>query len=238
MFEPSVRDDVCQCYREDARWLVTGCDGGVQDADAIYTVTVPEGFDRTDLAEFREERLSAVGFEQAGPALLTGVSMTHARCASDGPVTAMATVGLSNPATLGLDAEGPADSGHDGRDEDGAVWRPGTVNVLVGTDRSLTDGTLAELLATCVEAKATTLLDLAGFPGTTSDAIAVGCVLEGEVAEFAGSATPVGSSARACVRDAIRASFASRYAESSPPESVESARYGVTTDRVTDVWRP
>jgi adenosylcobinamide hydrolase len=238
VFEPTVRDDVCRCRRDGARWLVTGWDGGYRDADAVYNVTVADGFDRTDLAAYRDERRRAVGFDEAGPALLTGVSMAHARCASDGPVTVLATVGLSNPAALPVDSgeSGPAVESDDGGPHE--PWRPGTVNLVVGTDRSLDDGTLAELLATCVEAKAATLSTLAGVPGTTSDAVAVGCVPGAEGADFAGSGTAVGGVGRACVRDAIRASYAARYAETEPPESVADAEYGVVTDRAAEVWRP
>lgn len=49
MFETTVRDGVCQIRREGARWLSTAWDGGYQVADAVYNVTVPTGFDRTDL---------------------------------------------------------------------------------------------------------------------------------------------------------------------------------------------
>ena len=238
MFEPTVRDGVCRCLREGARWLVTGWDGGYRDADAAYNVTVPDGFDRTDLAAFRDERRAAAGFDEPGPVLLTGVSMAHARCASDGPVTALATAGVSNPAALPMDAVGSGSLAGGETSDDAPDWRPGTVNLVVGTDRALADGTLAELLSTCVEAKAATLSDLVGVPGTTSDAIAVGCVPDGDPAEFAGSATDVGSRARACVRDALRASFASRYAETDPPASVADAEYGVVTDRRAEVWGP
>jgi len=238
VFDPTVCDGVCRCRRVGARWLVTGWDGGFRDADAVYNITVPDGFDRTDLAAFRDERRRAAGFDEPGPALLTGVSMAHARCASAGQVTALATAGVSNPAALPMEPD-EAESTADVRaTDDVSDWRPGTVNVVVGTERSFADGTLAELLATCVEAKAATLSDLAGVPGTTSDAVAVGCVPEAERVEFAGSATDVGSRARACVRDAVRASFASRYEEAEPPDSVADADYGVVTDRTADVWRP
>ncbi len=243
MFEPTVREGVCRCRRAGARWLVTGRDGGYREADAAYNVTVPDGFDRTDLAAYRDERREAAGFDEPGPVLLTGVSMAHARCASDGPVTALATAGVSNPAALPVDPDGARHTGDpDGRSTDGAAerpdWRPGTVNLVVGTDRALSDGTLAELLATCVEAKAATLSELVGVPGTTSDAVAVGCVPGVKQAEFAGSATAVGGAARACVRDAVRASLSSRYAEAEQPGSVAAAEYGVVTDRRTEVWRP
>lgn len=234
MFEAVTRDGVCQCRRVGARWLGTGPVGGYRRADAVYNVTVPEGFDRTDLGTYVEERRRDADFTLEGPGLLTGVDVAHARCARSEPVTALATVGLSNPAAL------PLEKGtHEGNKRgETMAWRPGTVNLVVGTDRALADGPLAELLATCVEAKAATLSKLVGVPGTTSDAAFVGTKLDGDTAEFAGSATAVGSAARACVRDAVRASFEARYAEAEPPASVADARHGVVTDRETSVFEP
>jgi adenosylcobinamide hydrolase len=232
MFDPGRREGVARLRRDGARWLSTSWDGGYRRADAVYNLTVPEGFDRTDLDAYREERLADVGFP-SGPALLTGVEMRHARCARNGPVTVLATAGLSNPAALPMvDGEGsPAD-----RADDLADWRPGTVNLLVGVERALDDGALATLLATAVEAKAATLLSVAGVPGTTSDAALVGCPPDAPPAEFAGSATDVGAAARACVRDAVRASLAARYDDG--PPAVADAEYGVVTDRQTDVFQP
>lgn len=237
MFESTVSDGVCRCRRPDARWLVTGWNGGYHDAAAVYNVGVPDGFDRTDLARYSDERREVAGFDDPGPALLTGVSMDHARCASAGSVTVLATAGVSNPAALPIAPDESRTSGG-GKATEETGWRPGTVNLVVGTDRALDDGTLAELLATCAEAKAATLLELAGVPGTTSDAVAVGCVPGGKTAPFAGSSTEVGGAARACVRDAVRASFASRYEERDPPATVADAEYGVVTDRRTEVRRP
>ncbi|AUG48903.1 adenosylcobinamide amidohydrolase [Haloarcula taiwanensis] len=238
MFETTVRDGVCQIRRKGARWLSTAWDGGYRTADAVYNVTVPEGFERTDLAAYRAERLSGAGFA-IGPTLLTGVHMEHARCARSGPVSVLATAGLSNPAALPMSAAGPAD-GFDGRASDPADrpdWRPGTVNLVIGVERELDDGALATLLASAVEAKAATLLDAADAPGTTSDAAIVGCVPGAERASFAGSATEIGAAARVCVRDAIRASLAARYGGDALP-TVDGAEYGVVTDRGTEVFEP
>lgn len=187
---------------------------------------------------YRTERLSAAGFP-AGPTLLTGVHMEHARCARSGPVSVLATAGLSNPAALPMSREDEA-NGSDGtasNQADSPDWRPGTVNLVVGVDRALDDGALATLLATAVEAKAATLLDAAGIPGTTSDAAIVGCVPSTESAPFAGSATEIGAAARVCVRDAIRASLVARYDGDDLP-TVEDAAYGVVTDRETKVFEP
>ncbi|KOX93704.1 adenosylcobinamide amidohydrolase [Haloarcula rubripromontorii] len=238
MFETTVRDGVCQIRREGARWLSTAWDGGYRTADAVYNVTVPEGFDRTDLAAYRAERLSGAGFA-VGPALLTGVHMEHARCARSGPVSVLATAGLSNPAALPMSTAGTADGfgGRASNPADRPDWRPGTVNLVVGVERELDDGALATLLASAVEAKAATLLDAADVPGTTSDAAIVGCVPGAERASFAGSATEIGAATRVCVRDAIRAGLAARYGDDALP-TVDGAEYGVVTDRDTEVVEP
>ena len=186
MFETTRRDGVAQARREGARWLSTAWDGGFCRADAVYNVTVPTGFDRTDLDGYRAERLADAGFP-VGPTLLTGVEMRHARVARSGPVTALATAGLSNPAVLPVGDDAAVAEGGDS--EAVPEWRPGTVNLVVGVDRALSDGALATLLSTVVEAKAATLLAVADAPGTTSDAALVGTVPSAERAAFAGSAT-------------------------------------------------
>ncbi|MFC7075612.1 adenosylcobinamide amidohydrolase [Haloarcula halophila] len=231
-FQTTVREGVCQLRRPGTRWLSTAWDGGYVRADAAYNVTVPTAFDRTDLDAYRAERLGAAGFP-VGPTLLTGVRMADARRARDGPVTVVATAGLSNPAVLPVHADrSAADEASTGTDE----WRPGTVNLLVGVERALDDGALATLLATAVEAKAATLQALAGVPGTTSDAVLVGSAPDCERAGFAGSATTVGAATRACVRDAVAASLDSHY-DDGPPVPADTD-HGVVTDRQTDVDRP
>ncbi|MFB6163952.1 MAG: adenosylcobinamide amidohydrolase [Haloarculaceae archaeon] len=243
MFETAVADGVLQVRRPGARWLATTHDGGYRRADAAYNVSVSTGFERTDLAAYVAERRERAGFDTPGPALLTGVDLEHARGARAGPVEVIATVGLSNPATLPLEpGEGPSASAtrcESTAELDESPGEVGTVNLLVGTTRSLDDGALATLLATAVEAKAATLLAATGFTGTTSDGVVVGCDPAGEPSPFAGSATAVGDAARACVRDAVRASLRSRYAGADAvPESVAAAEHGVRTDRATSVFRP
>jgi len=236
MFETTRRGDVAQLRREGARWLSTAWDGGYRESDAAYNVTVPTGFSRTDLDAYREERLADAGFP-VGPTLLTGVGMAHARVATSGPVTVLATAGLSNPAVLPMGEGSVADDTAVGRDsDDDRRWRPGTVNLVVGVDRALADGALATLLGTVVEAKAATLLAAADVPGTTSDAVLVGTDPTAGRAAFAGSATEVGGAARACVRDAVLASLTARYDDG--PPAPDAAEYGVVTDRQTDIRQP
>lgn len=232
MFETEIRDGVLRTRRPNTRWLSTGWAGGRSEGPVAYNVSVPEGWDRTDLDVYVKERLSAAGFDATdpGPTLLTGVDMQHARGARCGPVEVVATAGVSNPAELPMDPAGERTAGSTER-------RPGTVNLLVGTTRSLTEGALADLLARAAEAKTTTLLETVGVPGTTTDAIVVGCDPDGDPTQFAGSGTEVGACTRACVREAVRASLDARYGDEEPPGSVAAAEYGVVTDRRAAVFK-
>ncbi|GAB7010101.1 adenosylcobinamide amidohydrolase [Halorubrum trueperi] len=250
MFEATVRDGVLRLRRPGTRWLSTGWAGGRSRGDAAYNVSVPEGFDRTDLGAYRDERLARAGFKSEGdagrdgdtPTLFTGVAMEHARGARFGPVAAYATVGLSNPAMLPMyptDAAGEPETASDGLASaaaEGEPSPPGTVNLIVGTTRRLADGAAPNLVAVAAEAKATTLLAIAGVPGTTSDAIVVADNPEGEPAAFSGSATPVGAAARVCVRDAVRASLRSRYPDGDVPGPAVDAEHGVVADDRAEVF--
>lgn len=246
VFDATVRDGVCRLACPGFRVLSTGFDGGVRTADAVHSVTVPAGWDdegRRDLGAYVDERVAAAGFPERpdAPALLTGVDQTHARRARLGPVEVVATAGLSNPAALPVDGEAAASTSAAptdrvspvGPDVDAAPRHDGTVNLVVGTTRDLAPGALANLVAVAAAAKAATLLAAAGVPDTTSDAVVVAADPAGESAAFSGAATPVGASARACVRDAVLASLRSRYGpetDATIPDSVADATYGVTTD--------
>lgn len=247
MFETDVREDVLRVSRADARWLSTGWDGGFAVANAAFSISVPAGWECADVGTYVAERLARAGFRRGGgPVLLTGLALEHARAARLGPVEVVATAGISNPAALpmeptasGIDAASGADaaSGIDALAEDPS--HPGTVNLLVGTTRALSDAALANLVAVAAEAKAATLLAETGFPGTTTDAVVAACDPAGDPAEYSGSATPVGAAARACVREAVRASLRSRYpVGEGPPNSVDEAKYGVVTDARAEVFRP
>lgn len=229
MFEASVHAGVLRIRREGTRWLSTGWDGGCLRADAAYNISVPKEWHREDVGTYAEERLDRAGFHEPGAVLITGVDLEHVRGAKFPPVTAYATAGLSNPAALPMEPSGEVD--------DHSPDDVGTVNLVVGTTRALGDAALANLLAVAVEAKAATLLAEAGVPGTTTDAAVVGFDPEGEPAAFTGSATAVGAAARACVREAVRASLRSRYDDRPLPRSVGDASYGVRTDRRADVFR-
>jgi adenosylcobinamide hydrolase len=259
VFAATVREGVCRLRRPGTRWLSTGFSGGTSRGPAAYVATVPEGWPETDLDAYARTRRERADFPAAGPTLLTGVDVRHARRARAGPVEAVATAGVSNPAALPVPV--PADAGSvgpapavadaagsgDGTADDGAGEGAGgghsdgdgvgTVNVVVGTTRSLPAGALANLVAVAAEAKAAALLARVGVPGTTTDAVVAACDPAGERARFSGSATPVGAAARACVRDAVLASLEARYAatDESVPTSVQRAEHGVVTRTETAV---
>lgn len=205
-------------------WLSTGFDGGRQQADAAYNITVPKGWTETDLTAYVDRRKADAGFDTDGPALLTGVDQRHARRAVLDPIEVVVTAGVSNPATLP-----PASRSETTPSEVG--YQPGTINIIAGTRRALPAGALANLVAVVTEAKTATLLRHTGFSGTTSDAVIVGSNPTGEPARFSGSSTSVGRAARACVRDALTAALESRYNSDGEtiPESVDDAQYGCAT---------
>jgi len=259
VFDATVSDGVCRLQRPDTRFLSTGFDGGEVVADAAYNVTVPEGWPEQPLQPYVERRLADAGFgggsgTESPPVLLTGVDQRHAHRARHGSVEAVATAGLSNPAQLPVEdaavdaatVDG-ANSAHEGDAADGAAAgapttrdgnQIGTVNVFVGTTRSLAPGALPNLVAVAAEAKATTLLATTGFPGSTSDAVVVGSDPDGAAASFSGAATAVGASARACVRDATISALESRYGDdldATLPASVTEAEHGVVTDEAATV---
>ncbi|WEL18221.1 Adenosylcobinamide amidohydrolase [Halorhabdus sp. SVX81] len=239
-FETTRRGGVLRLERSDTRWLSTGWNGGFSRAGAAYNCTVPAGWNPDDIRADVHRRLDSAGFDRGdGPVLLTGVDQRHARGAGLGPVTVFGTVGLSNPATLPVDpAQQPADTRAATGAETGGPPGPGTVNLFVGTTRSLTEAGMANLVAIVAEARTATLLELAGFTGTTSDAIVVASDPGGESSQYTGSATPVGRAARACVREAITASYRSRYAEREPPDGVADAEHGESTTCRATVFEP
>lgn len=229
MFQTTRNDGVLELRRPDTEWLSTGWAGGRSQADAAHSVSVPEGWHPDDLEADIERRVRRAGFARDGPVLVTGVDAVNARGARCGTVEAYATAGISNPAALPMDP--PGGDLPDGR------YEAGTVNVVVGTTMALENGALANLVAVATEAKAATLLHEAGIPGTTTDAVIAACDPTGLSAEFSGSATPVGAAARACVREAVRASLAARYDGDDVP-TVETADYPVSTDVRAEVFEP
>jgi len=249
VLETTVREGVVEIARPGTTWLSTGWQGGRVEAGAVHSVSVPEGWEWTAIDEYVDRRLDRAGFERDGPVLLTGVDAVHARGARCGPVAAVATAGVSNPAALPTDPAGPprdpdpasvADPGgerdRNGTPDSGDRNSPGTVNVVVATTRDLAPGALANLVAVAAEAKAATLLATAGVPGTTTDAVVAGHDPAGRPTAYSGTGTAAGAAARACVREAVRASLESRYPDG-PPDP-DGAEYANETDARASVFDP
>ena len=218
-------DGVAQLRAPRYRWVSTGHPGGTGTADAVYNITVPEGFTETELQRYIDSRRQDAGFDTEGFALLTGVDMRHARVAQSEETTVIATAGVSNPAMLpppGTSVPVSTDRRSDG-----------TVNLLVAVDVPLTDAALYNLIAVVAEAKAATLLRLTDAPGTSSDAVIVGAVSGPSTVQFSGSVTPVGAAVRACVRDAIAASLQARYGDLPVPTSHDATHGSTTITRPT-----
>ncbi|MCU4751543.1 adenosylcobinamide amidohydrolase [Halobacteria archaeon AArc-curdl1] len=265
----ATRTDGVLCVQQpNAEWLSTGWNGGRYRGDRAYNISVPEGWDCTDLAPYVEGRLERAGFREAedtnhtqrdaetnleAPVLLTGVDLQHARGARCGPVTVYATAGVSNPAALPMEPpggdlpDGALETDEDGAAGDGETPPPksesstvGTVNLIVTTRCRLAAGALENLLAVAAEAKAATLLAHTGFPGTTTDALVVGHDLTGPEQAFSGSWTPVGAATRACVREVLSSALESRYdgTDATIPADVDTAEYGVSTDVRASVFEP
>ena len=241
VFEMTITDGVLQVRRPHTDWLSTGVDGGRERADAAYNLTVPAGWDETNLRAYIDRRVTTAGFEVDGPALLTGVAQRHARRAVLDPVEAIVTAGLSNPATLpprdAADTSTPTPEAGD-TEHTADHSHHGTINIIVGTTRALPPAALASLLAGVVEAKTATLSRQTGFTGTTSDAVIVGSDPDGEQTRFVGSATTVGNAARACVREGLTAALDARYPDGEHPKSVGDADHGVETTATATVSTP
>lgn len=221
----TIRDEVLQVRSSLTRWLSTGWNGGYHSSHTAYNITVPDGWNTIDLDEYITQRRTEADFDSDGPALLTGVHMKNARAATSGPVTAIATAGMSNPADLPIRTDGGTE-----------IASPGTVNVILHAATPVTQSALSGLLMTVIEAKTATLLAATGFPGTTTDAAIVGTATGNQEATFAGPATTLGAHARVCVRDAVLAALDAR--DQPVPTSVTEADSGVTTDQSTTVFAP
>jgi adenosylcobinamide hydrolase len=231
MFETRREAGVLTLARPATTWLSTGWRGGRRTADAAHWVSVPEGWNPTDIGRDVTDRLAAAGVDWGDePVLLTGVELDHARGARCGEVVAYATAGLSNPAALPMDPGGGA--------LPEAEWQAGTVNVALGTECVLTEGALANLVAVAAEAKAATLLHHADYPGTTTDAVLVACGRDGTSRSYSGSATRIGSAARASVREAVAAALDARQGLDETPASVADAEHGIVTDVAATVFDP
>jgi len=166
--------------------------GGFHRALAIINYHVPKSFSHLNPERFLEKAVARLGFDAGDVVgLMTAVETRNAAAAtnhSEGlKVTAVASAGLSNPATAG----------------DSTPSKPsylGTINLILIIDGSLTDSCMVSVVKTATEAKTVVLRTLGVrslfsedvASGTTSDSIAVTCTGRGKRINYAGSASKLG----------------------------------------------
>ncbi len=182
--------------------------GGFGSALEILNVHVDDQYD----GAHPEEDLAAVAAELdvADPfvGLMTAAYTEFARCAveslRDLTVAAVVSVGLSNTSSAGVTPPigGPADRA--------AAPEPGTINVILLIDGTLTPAAMVNAVITATEAKTMTLTEWdvktpegEAASGTSTDTVVVACTGRGDELSYAGPATPVGWLAARAVRAAM-----------------------------------
>jgi len=172
--------------------LSSGVDGGRRAVKNILNFQVPHNFSHDDPKSYIEEMAASMKLEGGYVALLTAVEMKNVQILSDACVTVFITAGLTNPSSFG------------------------TINIIVISSATLSEGAIAGTIITATEAKAHALIDKGlHFTGTTSDAIVVAYENTGEDEPilYSGPATPFGSRVaklvRLGVKDALKAHYGS-----------------------------
>ncbi|WP_026414623.1 adenosylcobinamide amidohydrolase [Actinomadura oligospora] len=180
--------------------------GGVTSARWVLNAQVAGGYSRMDPIDHLRELAAAYGLEGPGVGMLTAASVERTQRAGDGGVEVSATVGLRVPTW----AAAPADADDPELAPirlDGAVLRPGTINIVVSAPVPLTDAALVNAVMTATEAKTQALLE-AGYEGTgtASDAICVAAPEpsgEDEAEPFAGPRSVWGARIARAVHQAV-----------------------------------
>ena len=172
--------------------LSSGVDGGRRAAKNILNIQVPHNFSHDDPKSYIEEIAASMKLEGGCVALLTAVEMKNVQILSDACVTVFVTAVLTNPSSFG------------------------TINIIVISSATLSEGAIAGTIITATEAKAHALIDKGlHFTGTTSDAIVVAYEnnRDDEPILYSGPATPFGSRVaklvRLGVKDALKAHYGS-----------------------------
>jgi adenosylcobinamide amidohydrolase len=169
--------------------------GGLRNARGWLNLQVSHGYARTD----PEAHLREVARGRDVVGMLTAADVRAAERATDGPVAAVATVGIGQPL---------AAAGRRPR----SIRPVGTINVLVLVDAGLSDAALVAAVQTATEAKCQALAD-ARVPalnhdgpatGTATDSICI-AALPGATVPFAGPATAVGAAIARTVHAAVLA---------------------------------
>ncbi|SEG85654.1 Adenosylcobinamide amidohydrolase [Nonomuraea solani] len=167
--------------------------GGIGVREWVLNAQVVAGYSRMDPVD----HLVSLGPGGNGVGMMTAASVDRYVRASDGGVSAYATVGLRVP-TWAAAPEG-------GQDPELAPIRVGTINIMVAVPVAMTDAALVNTVMTVTEAKSQALME-AGFAGTgtASDAVCVAVPVEGPEELFAGPRSEYGARIARAVHTAVR----------------------------------
>ncbi len=190
--------------RQPCRWLastVTG--GGMSDMTAALSVRAPRDFTCADPAAVLRQAARQAGIRGRFAGFLTALDLRRAALLEDAAagVLVLATAGAGNAATPG---RSPV-----------AIAEPGTINIIAVLRGRLPDAALVNAAMVVTEAKSLALFEAgirlpAGDPatGTSTDAVAVACTMDGPEYPYAGPVTTLGSALGRLVTEAVRVSLA------------------------------
>lgn len=187
--------------------------GGMVSLKRAVNLFVSRDYECSDPVRDMETKLKEWGYPLSGCAgLMTAVPLEHAAVAEEDTGSAgifcCVTAAAGNAARAGVKRNVLA------------VYRPGTINIMLGIDGRLTPAAMVNAVMTAVEAKAAALADLGitdpenGLvaTGTTTDAIVLGVSQDNRYhAEhvYAGTATDLGGAVGRLVYAAVTASLVS-----------------------------
>jgi len=175
--------------------------GGMIDTQVILNRHVDKHYDARDPAEEMRAFAHRHGIEVPFVGLMTAVHLDEARAitrrANGVTVAALITAGIRNATAAGLSLP--------------YIHMPGTINIILLIDASLSPAAMVNAAITATEAK-TALLGECQIKtpdgnlatGTSTDALVVACTGRSPSLAYAGPATPVGWLIGCCVRQALK----------------------------------
>jgi adenosylcobinamide hydrolase len=170
--------------------LSSGVDGGRRTIQNILNIQVSHDFSHDNPERYIEGVAASMKLDGKYVALLTAVEMKNVRILSDACATVFVTAGLTNPSSFG------------------------TINIIVISSKTLSEGAIAGTIITATEAKTRALIDKGlQFTGTTSDAIVIAYENsgQGEPILYSGLVTPFGSRVAKLVRLGVKEALKAHY---------------------------
>jgi adenosylcobinamide hydrolase len=167
-------------------------DGGLRRARHIFNHTVTKSYNCEDPSRDLDRLAAEMDLHQGVIGLMTAVDVRRTVVVSESKkdltVAAVCTAGTSNPCTAGRPVLW-----------DNKAAAPGTINIVVLINGSLTQAAMVNAVITATEAKTRaivqcgiTMPDGSMATGTTTDAVAIACTGRGKPLPYAGAATDVG----------------------------------------------